>query len=189
MLSQVAGVALSFYTIYAVRHYGMSEQTAGVMTGILLLSQTFANPALGLLGDRWSHRIMLGASALMAAAGALLAIAAPELNWFYLVFALAGVAQAGLWTTSMALTAEFGTAANRPFYIGLANTLIVPATILAPIIGGWLADSVGFEATFMLAALGGIGTMLVLFFAVREPRTIVTTVEAVVDIAPASLNS
>jgi MFS family permease len=172
MLSQIAGVGLAFYTIYAVRHYGMSAQTAGVMTGLLMLSQTIANPLLGWLGDRWSHRIMFAIASLMAMLGAGLAIFAPDLNWFYVIFALAGAAQAGLWTTTMVLTAEFGTHATRPYYIGLANTLIAPVTLLAPVVGGWLADEAGFEFTFLLAALSGLATALVLILGLREPRTI-----------------
>lgn len=170
MLSQVAGVALSFYTIYAVRNYGMDDKTVGIMTGVLLLTQTVANPLLGWLGDRSSHRLMFAFSSLMAMVGALLAIIAPDTNWFYAIFALAGAANVGLWTITMALTAEFGTEVTRPYYIGLANTLVAPVTILAPIIGGWLADTAGFPATFMLAAAGGLGTALLLIFGLREPR-------------------
>lgn len=171
MLSQVAAVAVSFYAIYAVRHYGMDDKTVGIMTGVLLLAQTVANPLLGWLGDRSSHRIMFALSSLMAMVSALLAIVAPDGNWFYVIFALAGAANAGLWTITMALNAEFGTEITRPYYIGLANTLVAPVTILAPILGGVLADTVGFSATFLFAAAGGLGTALLLIFGLREPRT------------------
>lgn len=175
ILAQVASMGLAFFTIYAVRRYGMSEQVAGVMTGVLLLGQTLANPIMGWLGDRRSHRLMFALGALMAMAGAILALASPHLNWFYIVFALSGVAQAALWTTSMAMTAAFGQPEDRPYYIGLANTLTAPATLLAPIIGGWLADSAGFEATFLLAASSGLATAILLIFGVREQQASVST--------------
>jgi hypothetical protein len=31
-----------------------------------------------------------------------------------------------------------------------------PVTILAPVIGGWLADAVSFNATFMISAICGV---------------------------------
>ena len=39
--------------------------------------------------------------------------------------------------------AAFGSEAERPVYIGLSNTLIAPATILAPVLGGLIADLAG----------------------------------------------
>jgi MFS family permease len=170
MLSQVAAVSLSFFTIHAVRNYGMDDITVGIMTGVLLLAQTVSNPLLGWLGDRFSHRLMFALASVLAMASALLAIFAPDASWFYLIFALAGAANAGLWTITMALTAEFGTQVTRPYYIGLSNTLVAPVTIFAPIFGGWLADTSGFAATFLFAAAGGLGTAILLIFGLREPR-------------------
>jgi hypothetical protein len=41
---------------------------------------------------------------------------------------------------------------GTPFYIGLAQTLTAPATIIAPLIGGWIADTKGFVITFGLSS-------------------------------------
>jgi MFS family permease len=169
-LAQVAAVGTAFFTVYAVRHYDMSAGTAGVMTGIMMLVSVVANPTFGWLGDRYSHRLMYGASVLLAGISAAVALFAPSLEWFYVVFALAGIANSGLWTTTMALTVEFGSPAERPYYIGLSNTLVAPATLLAPIIGGVLADWLGYGATFGVAAISGVATLVIVLL-IREPRT------------------
>jgi len=65
---------------------------------------------------------------------------------------------------------QFGRESERPVYIGLSNTLIAPATILAPILGGWMADSAGFELTFLLSAVGGVLTALLLLTLVKDPQ-------------------
>jgi predicted MFS family arabinose efflux permease len=70
----------------------------------------------------------------------------------------------------LALTSQFGSPAERPYYIGLSNTLTAPATLLAPILGGWLADAAGFGAAFGLAAAGAVATALILLAYVREPQ-------------------
>lgn len=169
-LSQFAVMAIAFYTVYGVRRFQMEEQMAGFLVGVLMLAQTIASPLLGWLGDRRSHREMFALGMTFAAASALLAFFAPSLNWFYAIFFLSGIGNTVTWGTTLTLTAEFGTDANRPYYIGMANTLVAPATIAAPIVGGWLADAVGFEATFAVAAIGGILTSAVLLFAMIDPR-------------------
>ncbi|MCC6802170.1 MAG: MFS transporter [Anaerolineae bacterium] len=168
-LAQVASVGVAFFTVYAVRTFAMSAATAGVMTGIMMLSQVVANPVFGWLGDHYSHRLMYGLGVLVAGMGAAVALFAPSLEWFYLVFTLAGIANAALWTTTMALTVEFGSEAERPYYIGLANTLVAPATLLAPIVGGWLADWLGYGTTFGIAALSGLAALGIVLL-IREPR-------------------
>jgi MFS family permease len=170
MLSQLAVVAFSFYTVYVVRYHGLSEVEVGVMTGVLLGVQTLANPLLGWIGDRWSQRLALEIGALAAALSAILAWWAPSPGWFYLVFTLAGVANAALWTVTLAMTLKFGREAERPAYIGLSNTLVAPATILAPLLGGLLADRLGYAAAFQASALGGLATVAVLQFFVRDPQ-------------------
>jgi MFS family permease len=106
--AHVGAVGTSFYTIYAVRQFDMSPQIAGVMTGILMFTQVIASPLLGLLGDRFSHRVMFMISLLLTGLGALMALTAPDLSWFYVIFALSGVTNSMLWTTGIALTSEFG---------------------------------------------------------------------------------
>jgi MFS family permease len=169
-LQQLATMAFGFYAVYAVRYYGMSEALAGLMTSVFMAAQIATNPVMGWVGDRWGHRIVMGIGAYAAAASALLAWFAPDVSWFYLVFGLAGVANVTSWTIGLAMTLEFGSEAERPAYIGLSNTLVAPSTILAPLIGGWLADTAGFPATFLVSAVGGLATALVLQILVRDPR-------------------
>lgn len=175
ILSQLAMTASAFYTVYVVRHLGVGEGDAGLMTGALLATQIAANPIMGWLGDRWSHRAVLEAGALAAAMSALMAWWAPGTSWFYLIFSLAGIANVAFWTIGLAITLEFGTAAQRPTYIGLANTLVAPGTILAPIVGGWLADAAGYQTAFLASAVFGLLTALVLHTRVRDPRHVLNS--------------
>jgi MFS family permease len=169
-LLQLATMAFGFYAVYAVRYHGMAEGVAGLMTAIFMAVQIVANPLMGWIGDRWGHRTVMGVGAYAAAVSALLAWLAPGVNWFYLVFALAGVANVTSWTIGLAMTLEFGSEAERPAYIGLANTLVAPSTILAPLIGGWLADIAGYPAAFLISTIGGLATALVLQILVHDPR-------------------
>jgi MFS family permease len=170
MLSQLSVMGFAFYTIYAVRHLGMTEGMAGLMMGVFTFGQIIANPLMGWMGDRWSHTTVMKFGLLAAGVSGLAAGLAPGLNWFYLVFILAGVANVAIWTIGLAMILEFGTEGERPVYIGIANTLIVPATVIAPLLGGWLADAIGFHITFFVSASAGFLTVLVLHLMLRDPR-------------------
>jgi MFS family permease len=72
--------------------------------------------------------------------------------WF-VVFGLAGMGAVANWTTSMVLSLEFGTHANQATYIGMANSLIAPATLLAPFLAAWCIDNYGYTTMFRASAL------------------------------------
>lgn len=169
LLSQFALVGVSFYAVYVVRSLNADAGIVGVMTGVLLMGQTIASPIFGAIGDRWSHRAMFALGGVLVSAAALVALLAPDASWFYIVFALTGIGQAGLWTTVNALTADFGTEATRPYYIGLSNTLVAPGTLAAPLIGGWLADTSGHPTTFLVGVIAGLLTAVVVLL-MRDPR-------------------
>ncbi len=169
ILTQFGNMALAFYTLYAVKHFGMNEQTAGILTGVLLLSKTFSGPLLGWMGDRWGHRTVLVTGGLIMSLSAGLALTAPTIGWFYVIYAISGIADTSIWASSMSFTQEFGTLRDKPLYIGLANTLTAPFALLAPFIGGALAEGLGFGATFTLSLICGILVAVVFQFAVRNP--------------------
>lgn len=169
-LVQYSSVAVSFFTIFAVRRFDMDAPTAGLLTGVLLVGQTIASPIIGWLGDRFSYRSMFIVAAFVAAGSAAAAWFAPSITWMYPAFAMAGITAGAMWIMTNAIVADFGTLEERPYYIGLTNTLIAPVTLLAPLISGWLADAIGFEATFGAAALAGLVSAAVLLAFMHDPR-------------------
>jgi MFS family permease len=170
MLGQFATMGFAFYIVYGLTRFGMSDLTAGLMTAAVTITQTIANALMGWLGDRFGHRAMLIAGSVAVTLSSLLAWGAPSLNWMYLVFILSGLANVAYWTIGMAITTEFGNEETRPTYIGLSNTLVAPFTIIAPLLGGWIADAAGFQTTFMISAVGGLVVAALLFWLVRDPR-------------------
>jgi MFS family permease len=169
-LSQFATMGFAFYIVYGLLHFGMSDLTAGFLTAALMISSTIANAGMGWLGDRFGYRAMLIAGSVAVTLSSLIAWGAPSIGWLYPVFILSGLANVAIWTIGMAITVEFGDEATRPTYIGLSNTLVAPFTIIAPLIGGWIAETAGFRTTFMVSAIGGLVTAVLLFWMVHDPR-------------------
>lgn len=170
LLSQFATMGFAFYIVYGLRRFGMSDLTAGFLTAALTITSTVANAVMGWLGDRLGHRSMLIAGSVAVTLSSLMAWGAPSIVWLYPVFILSGLASVAYWTIGMAITVEFGSEETRPTYIGLSNTLVAPFTIIAPLIGGWIAQTSGFQTTFMVSAVGGLVIAVLLFWLVRDPR-------------------
>lgn len=172
-LTAVSLTAISFYTIYGIRRFDMSPEFAGVLTSVLLVSNTVSSSVIGWIGDRWGHRRVLIAANLLTVLAIGIALSASDVSWFYAVFALTGIVNSAQWSTIMTITVQFGAVAERPYFIGMANTFIAPVTIFAPIIGGWLVDAVNFELTFGLFALAGLLSVLVYVLLMEDPHRVV----------------
>jgi MFS family permease len=169
-ISFLATMGFAFYSVYAVKIHGVGELEVGGMTATLLAVGIVANVLTGWIGDRWSRKIILEGGMAAACLSALLAWWAPESGWFYLVFGLAAVANVSIWTVGMSIILEFGSEPELPSYIGLANTLVAPASILAPFLGGWLADWAGYTATYAASAVSAVAAIIIFHLLVREPR-------------------
>ncbi len=169
MLYQFVTMAFAFYTVYAVQKHGMTVLTVGILTSVLFITQVVANPLVGWIADRWNKRYVMAIGTLVGAASAFLARLAPSPEWFFMVIILDGLSITAYWTVTFAVTLDFGQENDRPVYIGLANTLVAPATIVAPILGGWIADSFGYQTTFLMAAIAGIVTTIILLLVVTDP--------------------
>jgi MFS family permease len=147
-LSQFGAMGFAFFIVYINQQFKIGEAAVGELTAVLFISQVLGNLTLGWLGDRIGNRIILIAGAIFGALATLLAILAPDHTWFFMVMPLMGIANVTAWTIMMSMTLHFGSEHERPVYIGMANTLVAPSTIAAPVIGGLLADFAGFEVTF-----------------------------------------
>ncbi len=173
IIAQLTLVTLSFLAIYATRSFALSEQTLGVLTGLLFFMQIAGALVGGWIGDRAGHRVVLmGGTLLMALAAALAALAAGS-TIFFAIYALAGAGSAILMTNVITMTMEFGALEERPYYIGLANTLTALAALVAPFVAGAVADHLGYNVMFMLTALAGVMAFVALLF-VADPRRLRT---------------
>ncbi len=163
-------MATGFIMVYGVDRFGFQGQTVGLLTGVLVASQALMNLLLGTVADRIGHRVVLAFAALAMALAAASVLVVSSEAWLALTFALIGASTAGNLVSGLNIILEFCEAEDRPTYIGLTNTLMAPATALAPIIGAALASAIGYRSMFAAAVvLALIGAALLQIW-VREPR-------------------
>jgi MFS family permease len=163
-------MATGFLAVYAARTWNLPDAEAGGFTIALQIGLALGNLFFGFLADRKGHKLNLEICAALSILSLGLAILAPGPWWFFAVFFLRGAISGGTFISGISIVYEFTHSENRPTYIGLANTFPGLAAALAPLIGGWLAGAVSYQATFVLSLVIATVSLGLLRFAVREPR-------------------
>ena len=168
----LSGMATGFLVVYTTETWGLPDSQAGAFIIAMQVGQAIAYLLLGFLSDRKGHKLNLEICALLNAVSLVMAIVAPNPNWFYLVFFLRGAIVAGTFISGISIVYEFTGAENRPTYIGLANTIPGVASAIAPLIGGWLVGAVSYQWMFILTAIIAVASWGLLRFTVHEPRKV-----------------
>ncbi|HEY2446082.1 MAG TPA: MFS transporter [Rhizomicrobium sp.] len=123
----------------------------------------------GAVGDRFGRRDILVLGTAVFALGSALCAWAPDLAWLLAARTLQGTGAAFLLPNSLSVLggAYSGAARGRAVGIWSASSAITAA--IGPVLGGWLIDTVGWRAIFLLnLPLAAVAIGLALFF-VRNP--------------------
>jgi MFS family permease len=162
-----AGLAAGLFAISARNVAHLTDAQVSIQNTVLVASSTASYFILGPVGDRFGHRLVLEIGALAGAMAGLLALLAQGPLLYTGVFLLTGLSLSATLLASFSFVIEFGPPEARPTYIALSSLCYAPFTTFAPIIGGWLADRLGYGPPFLLAA--GLGLAAALYFRLRVP--------------------
>ena len=152
----LAGMAIPFYTTYALDKLGVSEATIGFFIVCSALSGVISNALWGFIGEkygvRWLLIITAGLMAFPPAFGFLSGIFPKPfiLPLYFLIFAISGVLTNGMMVGFMAYMLNIAPPRSRPSYIGFMNTVLVPVSF-APVIAGILVPRIGYRGMFALS--------------------------------------
>ena len=169
-----------FLPIYAESLGATLGIQIGLFTSMFLLTRVFMNYYSGKRSDRLGRKrlIVLGI-AVCAFASFLFAI---PMGWYAIlgVRALQGLGSAMVWTPATALVGDLMPKGKRGFAMGVYNSLSLAGWVIGPGIGGavqWYFRSVlsmpllgSFQSVFITFALLQVATLVMVFFAIREPK-------------------
>ena len=171
-ISRLSLMGTSFFIVYGNENFSLSGADVALLTAVLIGSEAVMQLALGWLGDRRGHKLNLMISGFAIALAALVAISASDLISLIPAFVLLGAALASDRISHLNIVLEFAVPEDQPTFIGLTNTLLAPVTFFAPILGGWVATSFGYDSLFNLTLLCGVVGGALLGLWVKEPRHI-----------------
>jgi hypothetical protein len=185
MLLSATMVGQVVFVPYALKALLLPES----IIGVLMISATcFTLPSnflWGHIGDRYGNRLLLLTGAIFFLAAPICALAswyAPAYHLLFFLpetydlrallfvaaFILAGVGMRGSFMGSSNYFLEIAPEDRRPSYQAFMRVLQAPAT-LGPLLGGSIAEHISFQATFLLACIGGLCTCI-LVWRLGEPR-------------------
>jgi MFS family permease len=169
ILISLGAMGFGFVAVSAVARFDVPDRTVGLYTAALMIGQTGGNLLMGLLADRYGHKLSMELSCITLVAAFVLAWLAPSPIWYYSVFAMLGIYSAGMVISGLLIVMEFTDRSSRPTYAGIANTGVGVANTVAPLIGGWLA-LYGYHWLFIASIVLGLLGLILLHVWVEDPR-------------------
>jgi EmrB/QacA subfamily drug resistance transporter len=104
----------------------------------------------GAAGDRFGRKRLLIRGIAIFALASLFCAAASSMSWLLLGRAVQGIGAAILLPNSLAILGDAFTGAQRGRAIGIWAAMGAIAGAIGPVLGGWLIDTVGWRAIFLL---------------------------------------
>lgn len=170
----LGSMATTFFTVYGIRVMKMPDQYAGIFTVCLLASQSLFFFLWGFIGDRYSHKAVICIGGFALALSSCIAILFPTMASLYFVYICMGMYYSAQGSSGLAIVNHWAPEGKYPTYISLTNGLTAISAFIAPLIGGKIADMLGFTPLFWIAGiLSLVGFMIMLLF-VRENKPIQT---------------
>lgn len=152
---------------------GLSDTQIGLMTG---LAFALFYTALGLPIARYADRPTTNRPRLIAIAlatwSAMTALCGVANNFVQLLLARigVGVGEAGCTPPAHSLISDIVPPERRSSALAFYALGIPIGTLLGMMIGGFLADWVGWRRAFLIVGLPGIALALIVYFVLRDPR-------------------
>jgi MFS family permease len=164
-------VAAPFFNVYLVSEFDATPLTIGVLAGIATFS--------ALVGQRVFGRLLDRKDALWVQAVTGLLIPLAPLAWSLIsapwqvgmINTFSGFLWAGYNLANFNLLLALTPDEQRPRAVALFQSAVFGSAVAGPLLGGLLADAVGFKFVFELSAAGRyLGTALFILLTVRTAR-------------------
>ena len=137
---------------------------SGIATGGAGIAMFISAPFWGIIADRWGRKPMLLRAQIGGAVVVALFIIAPNILFFVIFRVMQGLFT-GTVSAASALVATCTPREKLPLTMGTLMGAVFGGFTIGPLLGGFLADTIGYEATFgVTAVLLLIGGLIILFF-------------------------
>jgi MFS family permease len=161
-----------FYMLFAKERLGADTEQMGLFISWEFAGLISANLFWGFLSNRLGNRVLIVTACALAAVVSSVAmlfelVAMP--TWLFgMIFFLSAAVDSGAGIGGINYALEIVPEAERPTYVGLMNSLLAGALVLAALAGG-LRDVIGYVGLFGVTGVVSIGG-LVLAVRMPEPR-------------------
>jgi len=163
----LAGMAMAFLAVFGQERFALSGYQVGLLSTSLLLGGSASCLLFGYLGDRFGHRTVLIAGIACMIAGLALTLVASNAVAFYAAAVVLGFGSTRVNVQPMVY--DYAPLERRPTYIGLASTTFGLVSVLAPLVGGLIAEALGYVVLFGGSIVLAVVGLLLYIVIVEEP--------------------
>ncbi|HEY7427038.1 MAG TPA: MFS transporter [Gemmataceae bacterium] len=128
-----------------------------------------ALPLAGLVGDRWSRKLLILGGLTFWSIVTLLTALSRRYEHLLLFRALEGLGEAFYMPASLSLISDYHGPETRSRAMGLHQSSVYAGTVLGGTVAGWCAEHYGWRYGFYLFGSVGVVLAVVLLFFLREP--------------------
>jgi MFS family permease len=154
-----------------IRRHGVSIIEIGVLGIAGMLGWLIFEPLSGAISDRVNRRVMISFAVISTSIIYLLyPFATESSHYLILAFALSSFSSASSVPTRALLT-ELLPSAGRGHAYGRYMTLVSGSSVVAPFIGGYVSEVVGYAVPFYAAAVVGIASLTAVILMGTLPET------------------
>jgi DHA1 family multidrug resistance protein-like MFS transporter len=160
-----------FMPVFLKKLGGLTSEEAAFWGGIAIAASPLAiflsTPVWGFISDRWGRKPMVLRSMLGCGVIIVLTSFAPNIGWVIVLRFLMGIS-GGSVAAAAALAASRMPRERLPFGLSMLTMSIFLGSSLGPLMGGMVADHIGFEGGFYIT--GGLMVMagLLVHFTIKE---------------------
>ncbi|HEY1961664.1 MAG TPA: MFS transporter, partial [Rhizomicrobium sp.] len=163
-------VAAPFYIVYASNTVAMTGNTIGTLSFAYLIADTVMNIVWGYMADKLGFRSCLIAALVFWIAATVLLIGAGTMPLIFVAFFGLGAANSGYQMSAQNIVFEFGSREDMAMRLAVSNTAESIMAAAGPLLGGFIAASLGYRAVFVASIVFEAIALVLLLRFVEEPR-------------------
>lgn len=156
------------FSVYAEKLPFSTPMLIGLAVGMYGLTQAILQVPMGLLSDFWGRKKVMAIGLVMFFLGSVVAALANDIYWVILGRCIQGMG--AIASTGMAYIADVSRPEQRAKMMGIVGASIGFAFMLSFMTGPVLAQWVGIKGLFWLTAILAVIALLMLVFAINEPK-------------------
>ena len=161
----ISNVALSFYTLAAIRNFNSGPEQIALFTGIGILVNVFGNLVFGIMGDRIGHRYVLLTNALLSVLASVTVLSFHSIYAVYIGFALSSLSAGGYNISYGVNIINHSPKGTVPLFISINIMITLVAASLVTLIAGAVIDLFSFTPLFIFTGICGVISMLIFYHA------------------------
>lgn len=161
-------MAVTFYTVYAIQELRVATEQVAIFMGIMYSVQLLGALFLGYVNDLKGARIIQILNRLFEIMSAAAVLLRPDITGVYIAFGFFGLATASMNISYNNLIIDLAPAEKADTYTGIINGIRAPSLVIAPLLGGFLADKFSYHTVFTVSLLAALFSWLVLIFKVGK---------------------